>query len=274
MIQLGDGVYNLTLASADEDAAASGDLDVAAVGRLTIMGTSAATSIINAEGLADRVFHVLSGASLNISGLSIRNGNGGDGGGILNSGMLTIDSSSVVNVDTEFQGTSEDDVFLLRLDATRAEAQVFANDEGAGMPIFTAAVDSFTSLVFDTLAGDDRLIVDLVNGNPIPSGSVQFAGGEQGNKDALVVRGDMETAGEYLPSRTASTGMVMIGSGEIMLSEVELIDISRLAIVQGRAPERQKRIVHEKSCARHDRVNGRKQLEGRDCFFQHCDVYH
>ena len=96
------------------------------------------------------------------------------------------------------------------------------------MPIFTAPVDSLTPLVFSTLAGDDRLIVDLVNGSPIPSGSIQFVGGGQGSKDSLVVRGDMDGAGEYLPSQTTSTGVVMIGSGEILLREVEAIDVSRL----------------------------------------------
>lgn len=76
----------------DEDAAAAGDLDIAFNGRLTITGTGAEVSIIDA-GTLDRVFHVLANANVSMSGITIRNGNATSGGGILNAGTLTISSS-------------------------------------------------------------------------------------------------------------------------------------------------------------------------------------
>src|SRR5262245_7675370 len=81
------GTYKFTLSGAGESAAASGDLDVAAKGKLTIVGDGAATTIVDADGL-DRVFHVLASANLDISGVSIEKGN--EGGGIVNEGTLTV----------------------------------------------------------------------------------------------------------------------------------------------------------------------------------------
>jgi CSLREA domain-containing protein len=89
-ISLPTGTYHLTLTGAGEEAAATGDLDISANGKLTIQGAGAATTIIDAAGLGDRVFHVLASANLDISGVSILNGNESSGGGIYNAGTLTV----------------------------------------------------------------------------------------------------------------------------------------------------------------------------------------
>jgi CSLREA domain-containing protein len=92
VIILPAGTYNLTISGRGEDAAATGDLDIAANGKLTIQGAGAATTLIDAAGLGDRVFHVLAGANADISGVSILNGNvlGFVGGGIYNAGTLVV----------------------------------------------------------------------------------------------------------------------------------------------------------------------------------------
>jgi len=92
-IVLPAGIYTLTLAGTDEDSAATGDLDI--TGELTIAGAGAATTVIDGHafgGIADRVFDVRSGATVDITGLTIRNGLlvGENGGGIRNSGTLTL----------------------------------------------------------------------------------------------------------------------------------------------------------------------------------------
>ncbi len=95
-ITLPAGTYALTLAGAGEDAAATGDLDITGgklPGSLTINGDGAATTIIDGGDL-DRVFHVASG-TVSISGVTIRNGSAASGGGISNSGSLTLTNSSV-----------------------------------------------------------------------------------------------------------------------------------------------------------------------------------
>lgn len=90
-IILSPGTYTLSLAGAGEDANAAGDLDV--TGRVTIAGSGVV--VIDANGV-DRVFDVRAGGNLTLNGLTITGGNvAGDGGGIRNAGVLTVDRSTI-----------------------------------------------------------------------------------------------------------------------------------------------------------------------------------
>jgi len=96
-ISLPAGTYTLTIAGAETNAA-SGDLDVK--GNLTITGAGAATTIIDGNGgvTGDRVFYVLPGNVVTITGATIQNGNPGSGfigGGIYNAGTLTVVNSAI-----------------------------------------------------------------------------------------------------------------------------------------------------------------------------------
>ena len=96
-ITLPAGTYTRTIAGANEDLAATGDLDIAggsASGALTINGAGATATIIDGGDL-DRVLHVKSGGAVSISGVTIQNGSGGEGGGIYNIGTLTLTNSTV-----------------------------------------------------------------------------------------------------------------------------------------------------------------------------------
>jgi CSLREA domain-containing protein len=91
------GTYTLTIAGAGEDAAATGDLDITS--NITISGAGADSTII--EGgtslgtSVDRVFHIAGAFTVNISGVTIRNGIGNSGGGIMQqAGTLTITNSA------------------------------------------------------------------------------------------------------------------------------------------------------------------------------------
>ncbi|MEW6401884.1 MAG: CSLREA domain-containing protein [Chloroflexota bacterium] len=92
----------LTLTGANEDNAATGDLDLSGI--LAIQGESADRIIIDGNG-TDRVFEIRPGATVVVSGVTIRNGNpgsGAGGGGILVSGgapraKLTLVNSAVLN---------------------------------------------------------------------------------------------------------------------------------------------------------------------------------
>ena len=96
------GTYTLTIAGADEDAAATGDLDITS--NITINGAGAGNTIIQAGTLGvggppngiDRVFHITGAFTVNISGVTARNGNvtSNNGGGIYNLGTLTITNSA------------------------------------------------------------------------------------------------------------------------------------------------------------------------------------
>lgn len=125
-IHLPEGTYTLSLAGSGEDAAASGDLDL--VGEVTLTVDTAAEGaapvvVVDAGGLDDRAFHVLSGsatfigftvqggeadgggavrvdsnASLDLQQVTVQGGRStGDsgGGGIYNEGTLTLEESSI-----------------------------------------------------------------------------------------------------------------------------------------------------------------------------------
>lgn len=104
------GTYTLTLAGAGENLAATGDLDIS--DNIAIRGAGADSTIIQAGTLGvggppngiDRVFDISGPVTVNITGITVRNGmvidnSGGvegNGGGILNNGgTLTITDSTI-----------------------------------------------------------------------------------------------------------------------------------------------------------------------------------
>ena len=91
-IKLRNGTYTLTIAGANEDASATGDLDIKS--NLNIIGSGSRGTIIDGNSL-DRVIEVLSG-KVNISGVTIRHGMASTGGGLLNNGGRLTLSSVVV----------------------------------------------------------------------------------------------------------------------------------------------------------------------------------
>jgi hypothetical protein len=91
-IVLGSGTFTLTIAGANEDASATGDLDLTS--NLTFKGAGSGRTIIDGNNL-DRVIQVLQGRT-SISGVTIRNGLASSGGGLLNSGGQVTVSSVVV----------------------------------------------------------------------------------------------------------------------------------------------------------------------------------
>lgn len=121
-IFLPPGTYTLTRAGVNENASATGDLDISSV--ITISGTGKGTKIIQAATTAgagiDRVFHVVSG-TLVLNDLTVKNGRapggangvqcgplgpcpstsdgkpGQSGGGIFNAGTLTLNRVTVTN---------------------------------------------------------------------------------------------------------------------------------------------------------------------------------
>ncbi len=99
------GTYTLTIAGTGEDAAATGDLDLTS--NITINGAGTGSTIIQAGTLGvggppngiDRVFHITGAFTVNISGVTVRNGNTpawNSGGGIYQHGgsTLTITNSA------------------------------------------------------------------------------------------------------------------------------------------------------------------------------------
>ena len=104
VIELPAGHYMLTLARANEDANATGDLDI--LDDLVIVGAGTQQTIIDASAIVDRVFDIESNRRVTLHGVTITGGqlledaddgsNRDDGAAILNGGRLTLTSSEVV----------------------------------------------------------------------------------------------------------------------------------------------------------------------------------
>ncbi len=96
-IILTTGTHTLSLAGANENAAATGDLDITDASGVTriesaLLVPNAVFSFVSIGGL-DRVFEVHAGAKLDLAGLAIRDGgNVVNGGGVHNLGTLTLNN--------------------------------------------------------------------------------------------------------------------------------------------------------------------------------------
>ncbi len=89
------GTYVFAVPGANESAAATGDLDIS--DDLTIVGAGPGTTVIDA-GALDRAFDVVdAGATVTISGMTLRNGRSdpNDGGAVHNEGILSLDGVSM-----------------------------------------------------------------------------------------------------------------------------------------------------------------------------------
>jgi hypothetical protein len=97
-ISLPAGTYALTdtVSAGGADDGTGGDLDVFGKS-ITIVGAGADTTVIDQQVVNQRVLQVLSTATLSLSGVTITGGdaNTGTGGGLQNSGALTVTQSTI-----------------------------------------------------------------------------------------------------------------------------------------------------------------------------------
>ena len=156
-------MYRLTRAGTDENANATGDLDVTENSRsLKITGAGQMVSIIDA-GEIDRVFDVKAGAKLDLSHVTLAHGAAGDGAGIQNVGQLNIEHC-------DFMGNHAGSFFIPGTGgaisnsgkATITAANFFANTaELGGGAVANTGTMSLNSSVF---SGDlRRAAAQLVN---------------------------------------------------------------------------------------------------------------
>lgn len=103
VIALPSGTYTLTRTGSD-DTSSNGDLDI--TNPVTITGAGADITIIKGNtGWTDRIFHVLSGKTATLTGVTITGGNlSGSGGGVLNAGNLTISNTAIISNTASVSG--------------------------------------------------------------------------------------------------------------------------------------------------------------------------
>ncbi len=143
--------YTLSGAAGD-DLTLSGDLDITE--NVTITGTGTASTVIDGGGV-DRIFDIdpsAAGIAVTISDLTIQNGNipGESGGGIRNSGTLTLDNTTLSGNVSGIDGGA-----LLNLGTlTLTSSTVSGNDaSGNGGGMFNGSGNSLT-VTASTVSGN------------------------------------------------------------------------------------------------------------------------
>ena len=131
-ILLPPGTYTLTRTdNGNEDASQTGDLDI--TDSVTISPDPALPPgevIIDASGITDRVFHVISG-DVTIIGVTLRNGTvNGDGGGVHNRANLTLENSTVSGDSATHNGGGLYNTGTLILNKSTVSGNSAANDGG------------------------------------------------------------------------------------------------------------------------------------------------
>ncbi|MDH5563101.1 MAG: DUF4347 domain-containing protein, partial [Nitrospirota bacterium] len=170
---VGSGTYMLTIAGTGENAAATGDLDI--TDDLIVIGNGVGNTIIDGAGI-DRIFDVLSGATVNISEMTIQGGNysgggginvnsgtnltlsnvivsgnttGDDGGGIYNAGTLTLLDTAITG-NSAVWGGGIYNTNTMTLERVTIDANISTNNGGG---IYNFGANS-TSLINVTISGN------------------------------------------------------------------------------------------------------------------------
>ncbi len=153
-IFLSAGTYELTRAGANEDAAATGDLDIFNR-RLEIIGPGATMTTIDANGL-DRVFHLsdagVIGSIIRLAGLELVGGAvNGPGSAIIATRVdLTIDACEITG-NTDLQGGDDEVVYGSLFSELLVLGSTIGGNAGGGIGVTQASASIHNS----TIADDD-----------------------------------------------------------------------------------------------------------------------
>lgn len=182
-IMLPAGRYALGIAGTNEDAAATGDLDIK--DSVVITGESSETTIIDGSRL-DRVFHILGSARATLAKLTVRNGDigmKGEGGGIRNKGTLRLEHCAVTANFTGYYGGgiwTDNSLDIFNCTVHDNKASTFLYGEGGG--------DSDGGGIY-IAAGTAMIYSAAIDGN---RASPETNGGDGGgifNKGTLTITG-------------------------------------------------------------------------------------
>ena len=218
-IALPAGVYELTAAGADEDSGATGDLDVR--DDLTIAGAGPSLTII--DGTAqDRVLDVDPGAGgidVELSGLTVRNGDALEGGGLLNSAELALRDIAISgNHGAAGGGIANRGGAVLSL----SRVTITGNSAGTAGAIQNvgSVIAAESSLSGNTTSDDGGAVVNL---GTFTATASRFDDNESGdNGGAFWGSGRLEISGSSLSGNTAMDeggAIVNFGGGAVTLMD-------------------------------------------------------
>jgi CSLREA domain-containing protein len=205
-ITLGAASYEVTtvqtvaLGFDEEDAAASGDLDVTSV--ITITGVSATSTIVEGGGDGtgeDRVFHVLAGGDLTLRQLTVRHGHAttnlqtSQGGGIYNLAVLDLADCVIADNDANAGGG----VFnggVLTIDSctfSGNDAQTAAFTNAQGGAIMSSGTFADVDITASTLSGNSADLSGhavFANGGALSIENSTLSGNLGGADPTLVIQ--------------------------------------------------------------------------------------
>jgi Ca2+-binding RTX toxin-like protein len=235
------GTYRLTIAGQDENDTRSGDLDVTEA--LTIIGAGDGSTIIDAAGL-DRAFHVIAGASLNLMGVTVINGDADLGGAILNQGVLNIENSTITNSSARLGGGIYNDITegeldgaILAGDPTIAVSDVTEFPRQAGFTIIVDAeemrVDSISGSTFTVTRGVNGTIANAHLDNAtvtyVGTATVTLLNANVVNNEALLNGGGIYNNDQLVVTTSSvSSNMAGVRGGGVYNTETVTIDQSTL----------------------------------------------
>jgi CSLREA domain-containing protein len=152
-ITLPAGTYTLTIGGANEDLAATGDLDI--TDSVIINGAGAATTIVDG-GALDRVFDVHGGATLAVfNGITIRNGlTTGPGGGVNSVGSLNFMNCVITGNHASGQGGGIFTVSMAMSNSTVSNNHS-SGDQGGGLFLINNGFTILNSTITGNTAADD-----------------------------------------------------------------------------------------------------------------------
>jgi len=164
------------------------------------------------------------------------------------------DGSIDISAASSIMGTDGDDSYYVRRSSAYDVVEVYSGTSAVGTPIYSAPLADIRNISFDTGAGNDQLIVDLVNGTPLPPGGINYAAGT--DNDSLTVIGDGSGAGSYQPGITTGSGNFAIGASAIAFSGVEPVTASNFSSLSITTPFAGDVITIDKPAPGQNRVSG------------------
>jgi CSLREA domain-containing protein len=206
-------VQSVPLGFDEEDAAASGDLDVTS--EITITGAGATSTIIEGGGdgtRADRVLHVLPGGDLTLRQLTVRDGQATTnsatslGGGIYNQGVLDL-----------------------------ADCVIADNDANAGGGVFNAGVATIDACTFSGNAAEDVAITNAQGGAIMSSGDfadLEITGSTlSGNSADLAGQAIFTASGAVISIENSTLSGNLGGSGPALVLQNSDAVLTNVTIV-------------------------------------------
>ncbi len=193
------GIINpaLFISGSDENSSMTGDLDI--TDNVNIIGQGSSRNIINASGMADRVFHILASAQAKFEHVSIQGGAIEDntGAGIYVAGASTIELTDVELTNNTVSLVIEEPSFEISGGGLAVEAQATAIIESSSINNNTAPIggginnlgrtDIRTTLIEqNTASGTGDIVLDRQK-NAGNGGGINNLGGylSIGNSDIL-----------------------------------------------------------------------------------------